>query len=58
MRLLNAEGTKMANTLLTISKITNEALYGLENKLTFTSEDQSRIRRSICGFRREDWRNR
>ena len=28
----------MANTLLTISKITNEALMVLENELTFTSE--------------------
>jgi hypothetical protein len=28
----------MANTLLTISKITNEALMALENELTFTSE--------------------
>ena len=28
----------MANTLLTISKITNEALMVLENSLTFTSE--------------------
>ena len=28
----------MANTELTISKITNEALYVLENELTFTSE--------------------
>ena len=28
----------MANNLLTISKITNEALMVLENELTFTSE--------------------
>ena len=28
----------MANTLLTISKITNEALMVLENELTFASE--------------------
>ena len=28
----------MSNTLLTISKITNEALMVLENELTFTSE--------------------
>ena len=28
----------MANQLLTISKITNEALMVLENELTFTSE--------------------
>lgn len=28
----------VANTELTISKITNEALFVLENELTFTSE--------------------
>lgn len=28
----------MSNTLLTISKITNEALMVLENELTFTGE--------------------
>jgi hypothetical protein len=33
----NMEGS-VANTELTISKITNEALFVLENELTFTSE--------------------